>query len=87
MEIPFVFDNISRCEEMTGGGQEAHALAAKISQSWVNFARTGNPNHKGLPAWQKYTPENGATMLLDNVCIEKYHHDKELLAIVPQRAF
>jgi para-nitrobenzyl esterase len=87
MEIPFVFDNISRCEEMTGGGKEAHALAAKISQAWISFARSGNPNHKGLPAWQKYTPENGATMLLDNVCIEKYHHDKELLAIVPQRAF
>ena len=30
MEIPFVFDNISRCEEMTGGGKEAHALAAKV---------------------------------------------------------
>ena len=87
MEIPFVFDNISRCEEMTGGGKEARALAAKISQAWINFARSGNPNNKGLPAWQKYTSENGATMLLDNVCIEKYHHDKELLAIVPQRAF
>ncbi len=87
MEIPFVFDNISRCEEMTGGGEDAHALATKVSQAWVNFARTGNPNHKGLPNWQKYTPENGATMLLDNTCVEKYHHDKELLAIVPQRAF
>ncbi|HEX6226653.1 MAG TPA: carboxylesterase family protein [Chryseolinea sp.] len=87
MEIPFAFDNIARCEEMTGGGKEAHALAAKVSQAWLSFARTGNPNHKGFPTWQKYTPDNGATMLLDNTCVEKYHHDKELMAIVPQQAF
>ena len=85
MEIPFVFSNIQRCEEMTGGGKDAYALAEKMSQAWVNFARTGNPNHKGLPTWQKYSPQNGATMIFDNVCQEKYHHDKEFLAITPDR--
>lgn len=85
MEIPFVFDNIARCEEMTGGGREAHALADKVSLAWINFARTGNPGHKGLPPWQKYTPENGATMIFDNQCVEKNHHDKEFLAITPDR--
>jgi para-nitrobenzyl esterase len=79
MELPFVFDNIHRCEEMTGGGQEAHALADKMSWAWINFARSGNPNHKGLPTWPKYTPENGATMLFDNVSSIKNHHDKELM--------
>jgi para-nitrobenzyl esterase len=81
IEIPFAFNNISRCEEMTGGTKEAYALSDKLSQSWINFARTGNPNHKGLPTWQKYTAENGATMILDNQCVEKYHHDKDLLEI------
>ncbi|MFD2933166.1 carboxylesterase/lipase family protein [Spirosoma flavum] len=81
MEIAFAFNNISRCEEMTGGGKEAYALADKVSQSWINFARAGNPNHKGLPTWQKYTSANGATMILDNQCVEKYHHDKEFLEI------
>ncbi|GAB3971638.1 carboxylesterase/lipase family protein [Spirosoma terrae] len=83
-EIPFVFNNIGRCEEMTGGTKAAYDLADKVSQSWINFARTGNPGHKGLPTWQKYTPANGATMLFDNQCVEKYHHDKEALAIGPQ---
>lgn len=83
MEIPFVFNNINRCEEMTGGGKEAYALADKVSQAWISFARTGNPHHKGLPAWQKYTPANGATMLFDNQCVQKNHHDKEVLAIGP----
>jgi para-nitrobenzyl esterase len=81
MEIPFVFDNISRCEEMTGGGPEAHALADKMSRAWISFARTGNPNHKGLPNWPSYTADKGATMLFDNVNQVKNHPDKELLQI------
>ena len=81
MELPFVFNNIARCEEMTGGGKEAYVLADKMSQAWINFARTGNPNHKGIPAWQKYSEANGATMFFDNQCIEKYHHDKDILEL------
>lgn len=46
MELPFVFDNIARCEEMTGGEKEAYTLPEKISSAWVNFTRTGNPNTK-----------------------------------------
>lgn len=82
MELPFVFNNIAKCEEMTGGGKDAQALADKMSQSWINFARTGNPNHKGIPAWQRYTEANGATMIFDNQCVEKYHHDKEVLSFM-----
>lgn len=81
MDLPFVFDNIQRCEEMTGGGKEAYEMADKVSEAWISFARTGNPNHKGLPVWPEYTPKNGAAMLFDNKCEVKDHHDKELLAI------
>ena len=81
MDLAFQFDNIARCEQMTGGGKEAYALASKISQAWINFATTGDPNAKGLPAWPKYTPANGATMMFDNVCEVKNNPDKELLQI------
>ena len=81
MELPFVFNNIQRCEEMTGGGKEAYALADKVSSAWINFAKKGNPNCRELPNWPAYTPENGATMIFDNKCQVKAHHDKELLAI------
>ena len=53
-EMPFVFDNTDRCDHMTGGGLEARALAARISSAWVQFARTGNPNHGGLPPWPAF---------------------------------
>lgn len=84
MELPFVFDNIARCEEMTGGGKEAHVLAGKMSAAWINFAKTGDPNHKGLPAWPKYTAQNGANMIFDNQCQVRNHHDQELLQVASE---
>ena len=82
MEIPFVMNNIARCEEMTGGGKEAYALADKMSQSWINFARTGDPNHKGLPTWPKYNSSVGATMMFDNTSAVRNHPDKEYLEVI-----
>jgi len=84
MELPFVFNNIARCEEMTGGGKDAYVLADKMSQAWLTFARTGNPYHKGLPQWPAYTPTNGTVMFFDNTCSVKSHHDKALMDLVAQ---
>lgn len=84
IEIPFVFNNIARCEEMTGGTKEAYALADKVSQAWINFAKTGNPSHAGLPKWEPYTVEKGATMMFDNKCTISNHHDAELLKVTEQ---
>ena len=85
MELPFVFDNIERGKNMTGGGKAAHALAEKVSNSWINFARTGNPNHEGIPEWPAYTPTNTATMHLDNTCIVKPQLDKDLFELVSNK--
>ena len=84
MEIPFVFNNADLHASMTGGGQEAIALADKMSQAWINFARTGNPNAEGLPQWPAYNPEEGATMIFDNNCEIKHNHDKELMEFIRQ---
>jgi para-nitrobenzyl esterase len=84
MEIPFVFNNIARCEEMTGGNKDAYLLADKMSKAWVAFARTGNPAHKGLPAWPAYNATNTATMHFDNTCVVKPQMDKELFDLVAQ---
>jgi len=82
MELPFVFDNIERAKNMTGGGQEAHKLADKVSQAWINFAKTGNPNHNGLPNWPAYNSTNTATMHLGSICEVKPQLDKELFDLV-----
>ncbi len=82
MELPFVFNNISRCRKMTGGGEEAFELADKMSSAWINFAKTGNPNTNNLPEWNPFTMDNGATMLFDTKCELKNNHDKELIEMV-----
>jgi para-nitrobenzyl esterase len=68
VEIPFVFDNTDIPKVMTSGGPEVKALAAKTSEAWIQFARSGNPNHKGLPNWPAYTTGERATMVFDNAC-------------------
>jgi para-nitrobenzyl esterase len=82
MELAFVFNNIHRCEEMTGGTKEAYTLADKMSTAWISFAKTGSPNHKGLPNWPAYNATNTATMHFDNLCVVKPQLDKELFELV-----
>jgi len=84
MELPFVFNNIQRCEEMTGGGKDAYALAEKVSKAWINFARYGDPNHKGLPKWPAFTQANTSTMHFDNTCKVMPQMDKDLFEIAAQ---
>ena len=48
------------------------SVAEKMSGAWLNFARTGNPNAEGLPQWDAYTEEGGATMFFNNRCEVKH---------------
>jgi len=65
-ELAFVFDNTDRCETMTGGGPAARALAAKMSEAWIQFARTGDPNHPAIPHWPTFNAQSVPTMIFDN---------------------
>jgi carboxylesterase type B len=58
------------------------ALADKVSGAWINFARSGNPAHKGLPAWPAFNATNTATMHFDNKCEIKPQLDKDLFALL-----
>lgn len=63
-EVPYVFDNIGELPLFPDGSDPERAarsvpdleLADLVSSYWVNFARTGNPNGRGLPRWPEYGP-------------------------------
>jgi len=66
MEIPFAFDNVQISANLTGAGAEAMALADKVSDTWIAFARTGNPNNAKMPSWTAFNAIDRATMVIDN---------------------
>lgn len=76
-EIAFVFDNLARCSNLTGGDPAADVLASQMSEAWLAFARSGNPNHDGLPHWPAFTPGEGQTMVFDTECAVVTDPDRE----------
>jgi para-nitrobenzyl esterase len=66
IEIPFAFDNVKAAARLTGGGPEAMALADRVSDAWIAFARTGNPNTPKLPRWTPFNATDRPTMVINN---------------------
>jgi len=66
VELPFVFktfDSGSGCG--LAGPNPPMGLSDAMQDAWISFARTGDPNHKGLPEWPAYEPAHRATMIFD----------------------
>jgi para-nitrobenzyl esterase len=61
-EIGYVFDTLSAGR---GGAPtpEDQAVARLAHGYWVNFAKTGDPNGSGLPAWPRHDP--GKDLIFD----------------------
>jgi len=67
LEIPFVFDNVET-DRLSGDTPTKFPLAEKMSRTWLQFARSGDPNNGGIPKWPGYSSERRATMIFDNEC-------------------
>ncbi|HLK68388.1 MAG TPA: carboxylesterase family protein [Bryobacteraceae bacterium] len=83
-ELAFCFHalNVPQIKTATGGGPVAMALQDKVSQAWVNFAKTGNPSQPGLE-WRPYTPDNPQAMVFDTVSQCSPLHDDKLASLLP----
>lgn len=64
-EIPYVFDTIkvNLVDKMTQNDARA---ARQAHLYWVNFAKTGDPNGKGLPKWPAYDSKSDVLMEFTN---------------------
>ena len=63
LDIPFVFGTLTAegMDEFCGRGEEVESLSAALMDTYLHFARTGNPGHEGIPAWHRYD-SNRTTM-------------------------
>jgi para-nitrobenzyl esterase len=79
-DLAFAFDNVDRCLNHTGGGTEARELARRMSDAWIAFARSGDPNHAGLPKLETVSAERAPTLLFDAACRAVDDLDRDALA-------
>ncbi|UIJ44712.1 carboxylesterase/lipase family protein [Sphingomonas cannabina] len=86
MDIPLAFGTLDAPGSQTGTGADARAASKAVQDSYVAFARTGDPNHAGLPRWPKYDLQARATMIFDTasrVENDPRRWQRELFARVP----
>jgi para-nitrobenzyl esterase len=81
-ELPFVFRNTDRVATATGGCARPMKLSDLMSRAWLAFARTGDPNHPGLPPWPKVWPGALPTLVFDDQCRVEDDADRAERAVV-----
>jgi para-nitrobenzyl esterase len=81
-EIPYVFGTLrNRSWPFT---ETDFALSDRMSSYWVNFASTGDPNGKALPAWAPYDAGDEPYMELGDRVQIKHHLLKAQLDFLEQ---
>jgi para-nitrobenzyl esterase len=68
-DIPFVFGTLEAARCLTEPNPtEADDLSRRMMGAIVAFARSGDPNHDGLPSWAPYDARRRPTMVFDRRC-------------------
>jgi para-nitrobenzyl esterase len=87
LDVPLVFDNVSRVPSTFGARtDEAQRIADLMSNAWLSFARTGSPRTQALSNWLPYDPKQRKVMRIDTQCsllTDPFRSRHELLANIP----
>lgn len=86
LDIPHAFGTIASAESATGASSEAQHVSAALMGALVSLARTGDPQHAGLPVWPHYQLNDRQTLLLDRsitIARDPRGVERELFATVP----
>ncbi len=81
-EEPYVFRNSAYIEAQYIPEVSEH-LEDQMAGAWVQFAKTGDPNHDLIPEWPCVTGDSVPTMCFDAVTDLRIDHDKQLMEIYP----
>lgn len=65
-ELAFTMGNPEGWPELYGTNGIPTALRNQVMDAWIAFARTGNPNHSGMPTWRPYNLSDRPTMLFNH---------------------
>jgi len=76
-EIPFVFHNTDLTPYANIPGI-TERLEGQIFDSVIAFAKTGNPNHPGIPNWMRSTPDTEQVMMFGENTVQRSNPDAEL---------
>ncbi len=63
LDIGLVFDNVAKSETMSGTGPDAQQMADIMSETWLSFTKTGDPNNAKVPMWPAYTAKDRPMMV------------------------
>ena len=70
LDIPLVFGNLDALVDLKGtrigSSERSRRMSARMSDAFIAFARTADPNIQALPAWEHYELPRRGTMLLDD---------------------
>ncbi len=67
IDIGLVFGTLDAKGSIVGTGPDSVAMSNTMSDAFINFARSGDPNGGALPKWEPYTLERRQTMVFDTV--------------------
>ncbi len=76
-EIPYVFGNLGGAGPMNNRPvtPEDIALSELVGSYWINFAKKGDPNGAGLPAWPAFNEKEQMVMYIDSETGARKHPD------------
>jgi para-nitrobenzyl esterase len=63
LDIPLVFGTLDAPGSITGVGEDARRVSGLMMDAFIRFARGGDPNGAGLPAWEPYSLARRQTMV------------------------
>ena len=65
MDIPMAFQTTAAPSSLSGDDPSARLMSKVFSETFANFAKSGNPQTSNIPRWRKYSLENRETMVFD----------------------